>query len=117
MKVRKVFVVAFAMVASLAPSALAASSGDGAAATKVASPASAVRSGWPQVGFNGAHLGFNPNESILGPENVHDLVLEWSSSTGNAGNCCGNPVVSKDGIVVVSGGDFYPRAFDATTGA
>lgn len=68
-------------------------------------------------GFNAAHLGSNPNESILGTSNVGGLVLEWSRSTGHEGACCGSPVVSKHGTVIVPGGDFHPHAFDASTGA
>lgn len=67
-------------------------------------------------GYNAAHTDYNPRESILGRSNVAGLVLEWSRSTGHEGACCGAPVVSKHGTVVVPGGDFHPHAFDASTG-
>ncbi len=32
---------------------------------------------WPQFHFDSAHTGFNPNETILSPANVGNLVLDW----------------------------------------
>jgi outer membrane protein assembly factor BamB len=110
---RTVILVA-ALLVSLASSSQAVGSGD---ASRAETTSVAARSAWPMFGFNVAHTGNNTDETILGTSNVGELVLKWSRSTGDRGACCGSPVVSKGGTVVVPGGDFLAHAFDAATGA
>src|SRR4029453_4745221 len=74
--------------------------------------------GWggPMFGFNARHTSNSTSEHVLGTSNVSTLQLRWSRPTGDQG-CCGSPIVSRHGTVLISGGDYYLHAFDAETGA
>jgi outer membrane protein assembly factor BamB len=68
-------------------------------------------------GFNPRHTSSSSTEDVLGTSNVSSLALVWSRSTGGRDRCCGSPIVSSDGTVLTSGGDYYIHAFDAASGA
>jgi outer membrane protein assembly factor BamB len=115
MRSARVLFFTASLVVSLASSSLAAQP-DGTGA-KLRSQGATTRSAWPMFGFDAAHTGSNPNETVLGTSNVASLALTWSRSTGGREACCGSPIVSKGGTVIVPGGDFFAHAFDAATGA
>lgn len=45
---------------------------------------------WPMFGFDVAHDGFNPHESVLGPASVGNLVTKWTFDTGATGHAAGS---------------------------
>ena len=70
--------------------------------------------GWPQVGFDSGHSGYNPKEKTLSPSNVSGLTMLWSTSTGSGNTTYG--LVSADGVLYgMSYNELY--ALNASTGA
>ena len=67
---------------------------------------------WPQFHYNLAHSGCNPYESILGPDNVRNLVLDWKYIT--FGGINSSPAVANGRVYVAS---VYVYALNASTGA
>ena len=69
---------------------------------------------WPQFHFSADRSGFNPDETILSPENVADLALSWAVTIG--AYPLASPVVA-DGVVYAGANDGNLYALDAVTGA
>ncbi len=69
---------------------------------------------WPQFQFDPCHTGYNPNESVLSPATVGNLVLDWRYLTG--GGVDSSPAVV-DGVLYVGSGDSNVYAVNAVTGA
>jgi len=67
---------------------------------------------WPTFQGNPARTGNNPFETAIGVDNVADLQLAWSATTGGP---VGSPVVA-GGVVFVGSSDNKLRAFDADGG-
>ena len=73
-------------------------------------------SAWPMFGFDSRHTSSSTTEHVLGTSNVSALQLMWSRPTGGA-RCCGSPIVSRRGTVLIPGGDYHLHAFDGESGA
>ena len=69
---------------------------------------------WPQYGFDAAHTGCNPYESILSPNTVGKLVPKWMYDLGSLG-INSSPVVA-NGIVYFGSFDSNLYAVNAATG-
>jgi outer membrane protein assembly factor BamB len=97
---------------------LALATNTNAAPSPVSSPSSTHKWGWPLLGFDPAHTGSDPHETILSPSSVGGLGLAWSRSTGRRGYILGgSPLVTRSGQVIVPGADAHIHAFDAATGS
>jgi outer membrane protein assembly factor BamB len=107
---RAVFAVAACIALVLVPLLPASAQADPSSSTQNGS-------GWPMFGFNRRHTSTSTTEDILGTGNVSSLALVWSRATGGQDRCCGSPIVSSDGTVLISGGDYSLHAFDAASGA
>src|SRR5262249_10785475 len=70
------------------------------------------RTDWPKFHFDLANSGVNPYENILGPSNVSDLLLNWTSV--NLGGQTSPAVVN--GVVYESSSNGKLYALDAGTG-
>lgn len=64
-------------------------------------------------GYDLQHTHFNPNEHILSPSNVSQLVLYWTASTGSV--IRSSPAVANN-VVYVGSNDHQLYAFNATSG-
>jgi hypothetical protein len=62
----------------------------------------------PMFGVNPQHTHFYPDEHVLSPANVSQLVLDWTAATGNA--IYTSPAVV-NGVVYVGSGDGKLYAF------
>ena len=69
---------------------------------------------WPQFHFDAANTGCNPYESLLGPDTVGKLTLNWQYATG--GSVEAPPSVA-NGMVYVGSDDGYLYALNAGSGA
>lgn len=69
---------------------------------------------WPSVGYDAGNSRDNVLENTLGPDNVSNLVLDWSAHTGSV---IAGSAVEANGIVYVGSADNHLYAFDASTGA
>lgn len=69
-----------------------------------------VQTDWPQFHYDAAHSGLNPYENVLGPDNVSNLTVRWTSSDTGASS----PVVA--GGIVYYSSNSYLHAVDAATG-
>lgn len=68
---------------------------------------------WPQFRFDLCHTGYKPNEFLLSPTTVGNLVLDWKYGAQELET---SPAVV-DGIVYVGGWDGVVHALKADTGA
>ncbi len=75
-----------------------------------------AHSAWPMFGFDARHTSSSTSEHVLDASNVANLQLMWSRSTGDE-RCCGSPIVSRHGTVLIPGGDYHLHAFDGESGA
>ena len=85
-----------------------------AAVGSSAAASAGLPSRWPQLGFNAAHTGVNPNETTLSAANVPSLSRRWMYQEGI--NPPDDPVVA-DGLVYFVGSDGALVALNNTTGA
>ncbi len=71
---------------------------------------------WPQSGFDPCHTGYNPNEFLLSPATVGNLVLDWKYTTTDV--IFSSPAVA-NGVVYVGGDreDWNLYALNTSTGA
>jgi outer membrane protein assembly factor BamB len=76
-------------------------------------PVAAAQANWAQTYYNGAHTGYNPNETILGVGNVPSLQLLWATSV--AGGVTNFTV--DGGVVYATGQSNNLVALNASTGA
>ena len=76
--------------------------------------ASGAGSAWPQLGFNAAHTGVNPNETALSAANVPTLTQQWIHQQGI--NPPDDPVAA-GGLVYFVGSDGVLVALNGMTGA
>jgi outer membrane protein assembly factor BamB len=67
--------------------------------------------GWPQLGFDSGHSGFNPKEKTLSPQNVANLTLLWSTPTDNTAQ----GLVSEKGVLYGESSDML-YALNASKG-
>ena len=75
---------------------------------------------WPMYGHDPQHTGYNPDESLIGPRNVAQVVPRWQVAVGSSDNPSSSTPSVAHGLVYVgssvpSGPNFF--AFEATTGA
>ncbi len=77
-------------------------------------PSATLFLNWPQFHYDNAHTGCNPYESILSPNTVGNLVLDWKFTTGFQVESAPTVV---NGIVYVGSDDNYLYALNANTGA
>ena len=75
---------------------------------------------WPMYGHDPQHTSYNPDESLIGPRNVAQVVPRWQVVVGSIDNpSSSTPSVAHGrvyvGSSVLSGPNFF--AFQATTGA
>src|SRR5262252_4926712 len=68
---------------------------------------------WTEEGFDAAHSGFNPNESVLTAANVHGLTRAWTANTGTTTTVF-TPIVVANRVFV--GANDAIEAFDTGTG-
>jgi outer membrane protein assembly factor BamB len=75
-----------------------------------------VQFDWPQYHYGPDHTGFNPYESVLGPETVGNLTTRWKGSEVDPYTA---PVVANGKIYISSfdGENWNMTAFDAGTGS
>ena len=76
---------------------------------------------WEQFNFDAAHDGYNPYETILSPETVGNVALQWSYSSYD-GTVEGAPAVANGMVYFAAANgflyaDFYVYALKADTGA
>lgn len=71
-----------------------------------------VSTPWVEFGFGAAHLGLNPFENTVSPENVGSLGPVWDAATNSLG---GTPVVGVGKVFVSSNSGF--QALSASTGS
>ncbi len=73
-----------------------------------------VQFDWPQFHFDAQRTGFNPHESVLSPDTVGNLTLNWQNTTASA-----SPVVANGVLYVGTYGDNASAlvALNASTGA
>src|SRR5262249_18155530 len=71
---------------------------------------------WPQPRFDAAQTGYNPDESILGPDTVGKLVLDWqyASSDDRDAETFGSAVVADNKLFAPGMYGLY--VLDAITG-
>lgn len=81
----------------------------GAATAKICRLAS-----WPKDRFDLANTGFNPYETVLSPDTVGNLVVDWQYSTG--GTITMSPTVV-NGLAYIGSADDNLYALNAYTGA
>lgn len=70
-------------------------------------------SNWPQFHYSPDLKGFNPNENILNPSNVSDVVLKWSNSI--ISGAYSSPAIY-NGVLYIGSRDHNLYAFDANNG-
>ncbi len=70
-----------------------------------------VQTDWPQFGFDPQRTALNPYENVLGPDNVDQLTVRWSS---NVGPSSPPPVIA--GGMVYDPCSYSLCALDAATG-
>ena len=75
---------------------------------------------WPMYGHDPQHTGYNPDESLIGPRNVGQVVPRWQVAVGSSDYpSSSTPSVAHGrvylGSSVPAGPNFF--AFEATTGA
>ena len=70
---------------------------------------------WPQFHFDACHTGYNPNEFILGPSNVGNLVVAWQFP-GGANQIYNQPTLA-NGILYIGSNDHNLYAINAMSGA
>jgi outer membrane protein assembly factor BamB len=68
---------------------------------------------WGRFHYDLANTGHNPHETILSPDNVSQLTVDWQVHTGHV---FGGMAVA-NGVVYVGSWDEHVYAFDAATGA
>jgi outer membrane protein assembly factor BamB len=73
-------------------------------------------SSWPQLGFNAAHTGFNPDETTLSRATVPHVTQTWIHNTNVMRNDSPSVPVVADGKVFEVDGDGNLVALDASTG-
>ncbi len=75
---------------------------------------------WPQHRFEPGHTGFNPNETVLNPGNVSNLVQLWKLTLGPGGTGLGGGLVASpsyvDGVLYQHSQDGNLYAINADTG-
>lgn len=69
---------------------------------------------WTAFLFNSCHTGYNPNEFILSPSTVGNLVLGWRYKTGYI---VGSSPAVADGVLYIGSYDHNVYALNAGTGA
>ncbi len=90
---------------------VAAAAGVGPGTPVQASVARAVD--WQTYGYDLGHTGFNPDEHLLGPDNVMKLVRTWTFTDATYASA---PPTVVDGVVYVGSFDNNLYAVDAVTG-
>jgi outer membrane protein assembly factor BamB len=75
-----------------------------------------ARADWTHFRFDPAHLGFNPNETILSPANVPNLTVKWRTDIG--GGCFASASVFEGKLYTADTGnaDGKLHALDINTG-
>ena len=101
-------VATLAGVSAFASSATALSVGSGARSAR------STHANWREFRFSAAHLGVNPNETILNTSNVSTLQKAWSRNL--MGLVEGTPAVVR-GVVYVPSGAGTLNAIDASSGS
>ena len=82
----------------------------------IAVTASVTEADWTHFRFDPAHLGVNPNETILSPANVANLTVKWRTNIG--GGCFASASVVDGKLYTADTGSANGKlhALDATTG-
>lgn len=82
----------------------------------IAATGSVARADWTHFRFDPAHLGVNPNETILSPANVANLTVKWRTNIG--GGCFASASVFEGKLYTADTGsaDGKLHALDIATG-